>query len=179
VKLRVAKKGRAIVAVIDFKAKETKPDWSETRGTWIRTVFRQPTGPKIDEILDPTVSTVHFKSKPAGFQLFGPMSDFLVFLDRLAEIAKAVTLFVNPLGAPTGFVGTPMQKKLYKTTRKGLAALEFGGNHVHVRAPNKGPVSVFAIVGDTGGPDISHDNNPKDDTRIQAIKFRPIKVRFK
>jgi hypothetical protein len=39
-----------------------------------------------------------------------------------------------------------------------------------------GPVAVFAIVGDTGGPDISTDDNPKDDTRIERIEFARVRL---
>jgi hypothetical protein len=36
----------------------------------------------------------------------------------------------------------------------------------------------MAIVGDTGGDDISNDSNCHDDTRIENIRFFPIKIRF-
>ena len=40
-------------------------------------------------------------------------------------------------------------------------------------------MAVFAIVGDTGGDDISDDDNPKDDTRIERIKFAPAQIALK
>jgi hypothetical protein len=39
-------------------------------------------------------------------------------------------------------------------------------------------VKFFHIVGDTGGPDISDDNNCNDDTRIVKIEFFPAKVKL-
>ena len=36
----------------------------------------------------------------------------------------------------------------------------------------------MAIVGDTGGDDISTDNDCTDDTRIESVQFFPIKIRF-
>ena len=39
-------------------------------------------------------------------------------------------------------------------------------------------VKFFHIVGDTGGPDISNDDNGNDDTRIVKIEFFPAKLRF-
>jgi hypothetical protein len=36
----------------------------------------------------------------------------------------------------------------------------------------------MSIVGDTGGDDISNDSNCNDDTRIERIRFSPIKIRF-
>ncbi len=175
VTLRVSKNKRAIMADITFKAKETKSDWSETRGSWTRTVYKKPKGRKIVKIFGPKVSKVHFKSKPGGFQLLGPTADFITFLRKLNEIAEAVNYVVNPVAHAT----RKEHKELFNMVDKGLADLPAHGNLVHVRRPAKGPVSVFAIVGDTGGDDISKDNNPKDDTRIQAIKFKRLKIRFK
>ena len=39
-------------------------------------------------------------------------------------------------------------------------------------------IKRMAIVGDTGGDDISTDNDCNDDTRIESVHFFPIKVRF-
>ena len=36
----------------------------------------------------------------------------------------------------------------------------------------------MAVVGDTGGPDISTDRNGKDDTRLESIAFDEIRVRY-
>lgn len=39
-------------------------------------------------------------------------------------------------------------------------------------------ISSMSVVGDTGGNDISTDNDCSDDTRIENIRFFPIKIRF-
>ncbi|MGB3607921.1 MAG: RICIN domain-containing protein [Psychroserpens sp.] len=41
---------------------------------------------------------------------------------------------------------------------------------------DKGFVSSFEVVGDTGGWDISTDNNCENDTRIVKIKFKPVQI---
>jgi hypothetical protein len=51
-----------------------------------------------------------------------------------------------------------------------------GGNNYD--DTNSNLISYIKIIGDTGGPDISDDNNCSDDTRIESIHFQPIKVRF-
>ena len=62
--------------------------------------------------------------------------------------------------------------------KQGLAFLPENDNHVHLKSADRGPVRVFAIVGDTGGPDISNDNDPKDDTRINSIVFKKLRIRL-
>jgi hypothetical protein len=54
------------------------------------------------------------------------------------------------------------------------------GDHIHI-VTSLGDdrtelVKLFAIVGDTGGLDISDDDNPKNDTRIVAIEFNPVRI---
>jgi len=41
---------------------------------------------------------------------------------------------------------------------------------------SSGPVSRMVVVGDTGGADISTDNNCTNDTRIELVEFNPIIV---
>ena len=175
--LNVSPDKRSIVAKIYFNAKETKHDWSETRGSWERVVYRAPAGKKIHSIESPTTSVVSFTSKPAGFQLLGPTADYLQFFSQFQKVAHAVLLF----GSPSAIASTPeqkAQKQLAEKVRQGIAYLKSRGNHVHVMAPSSGPVATFAIVGDTGGPDISTDLDPNDDTRIEAIKLKPVKITF-
>lgn len=180
VTLTVTADQRSIFAVVDFRAKETKADWSETKGSWSRKVYTAPPGRKIDAIVDGSSSTVKFVSKPAGFQLLGPTEDFIKLLDSLKRVSEALLTFGNPVLAPAATSPAKQQmKQMAERVIKGTAYLKSEGNHVHLRAPTSGPVQLFAIVGDTGGPDISSDENPKDDTRISGIKFKPIKVRLK
>ncbi len=168
------------MAHITFHAKETKSDWSETRGSWNQVVYRAPAGKTIDKILDATSSSVAFTSKPAGFQILGPTQDYLKFFQTFQKVSEAVLMFGNPMAAAQA--NTPEKRKMRDMANRviqGTAYLISQGNHVHVVAPKSGPVATFAIVGDTGGPDISDDLNPKDDTRIEAIKFKPLKITLK
>jgi hypothetical protein len=177
VKLSVTADGRSILANIYMHAKETQADWSETRGSWVKEVYRVETGKKIVSIVDTASSTVTFKSSPAGFQLLAPTQDFVSVLRDLQKVNNALMMFAAP-GAPQPHTAAEQQMKLISD--KVLAKTGFlntQGNKVHLRAPATGPVRLFAIVGDTGGPDISTDNDPKDDTRIVGIKMKQIKIR--
>jgi hypothetical protein len=51
------------------------------------------------------------------------------------------------------------------------------GNTVNITTPMNF-IRQMAIVGDTGGNDISTDNDCTDDTRIENIQFFPIRIRF-
>lgn len=51
------------------------------------------------------------------------------------------------------------------------------GNTVNITAPMNF-IKQMAIVGDTGGDDISTDTDCTDDTRIENIRFFPIKIRY-
>ncbi|MGE0323520.1 MAG: hypothetical protein AB7K71_19025 [Polyangiaceae bacterium] len=168
---------RRILATVDFNARETKSDWSETRGSWTKTVYYAPKGKQIESIVSGSYSKVDFVSKPAGFQLFGPTEDFVKFLGRFNEISQAMFFFANP-AAKADTAAKREMKRLNDLVMKGLAYLPSEGNHVHIVAPSSGPVQAFAIVGDTGGPDISTDTNGKDDTRINGVKFKKIQVRL-
>lgn len=177
VTLSVTGDKRRILATVDFNARETKSDWSETRGSWTKTVYYAPRNKRIEGILGSSFSRVDFISKPAGFQLFGPTEDFRKFLGRFNQISQAMFFFANPAAR----ADTPARremKRLNDLVMRGLAYLPSEGNHVHIVSPKSGPVQAFAIVGDTGGPDISDDTNGKDDTRINGIKFNHIKLRL-
>jgi hypothetical protein len=52
----------------------------------------------------------------------------------------------------------------------------YSGNAVSTVVATDGPVMFFAVVGDTGGNDISDDGNPKDDTRIVGIRMLDFEV---
>ena len=65
---------------------------------------------------------------------------------------------------PVGSLGVPAGRP-----RESSERIVLGGN-------NGGPVRIFAIVGDTGGPDISNDENGKDDTRINSIMFKKLRI---
>ena len=178
VQLKLTGDRQRIVAVVDFQARETKSDWSETRGNWTVNVFTAPAGKKIDHIIGPTTSEVRFISKQAGFQILGPGEDFVKFIHEVVKFSNRVLdaerLLTNlPVDTPE----VRAARELLKLAESASAGLHFEGNYVHTVHPKvDGPVNLFSIVGDTGGPDISTDNDPKDDTRIQAIHFSPIRV---
>jgi hypothetical protein len=168
---------RAILATVDFKARETKADWSETRGSWTTEVYRVEKGKKILSITDGASSVVAFRSDPAGFQLLAPTQDWLAVLKDLEKVHNALLKFAAP-GAPQPHTAAERElKKLSDEVISKNGYLFFQGNKVYLETPPTGPVSVFGIVGDTGGPDISTDEDPKDDTRVVSVKFKPIKIR--
>jgi hypothetical protein len=177
VTLSVTGDKRRILATVYFNARETKSDWSETRGTWTRTVYTAPSTRRIEGIVGGSYSSVDFVSEPAGFQLFGPTADFVSFLRKFQKVSEAMFYFANP-AARADTAAKREMKRLNDLVFRGLAYLPSEGNHVHIRRPTSGPVQAFAIVGDTGGPDISDDTNPKDDTRICGIKFNHLKLRL-
>ncbi len=180
VRLKVSPNRRHIIALVYFHAKETKSDWSTTEARWERTVFTAPPGKRIARIAGQADSWVSFLSKKAGFQILGPGEDFKALALALGRIVAKV------LDAEKAVSGRPKDSQAVRKARnflgaldRGVAGLNFQGNYVHIVRPAEGgPVSIFAIVGDTGGDDISDDNNPKDDTRIQAIKFNKIRVQY-
>lgn len=177
VKLSVTADGRSILASIYFRAKETKADWSETSGSWTREVYRIEAGKKIVSIVDTASSVVQFVSKPAGFQLLAPTQDWVSLLRDLQKVNSALMMFAAP-GAPQAHTATEQELKLISDkvlAKTGFLTAE--GNRVYLRSPTTGPVRLVAAVGDTGGPDISTDEDGKDDTRIVGIKMKQIKIR--
>ncbi|PRQ09871.1 hypothetical protein [Enhygromyxa salina] len=180
VKLELSGDRRSIIAKVYFKATETKGDRSTTEARWDRTVFTAPSGKRIERIESPTYSQVVFTSRSAGFQILGPGEDFKKFITELEKLVNMVFDAERMLaGRPADTSEVRRARDLLNTLESAAGAINFEGNHVHIVHPEAdGPVSLFAIVGDTGGDDISKDNNPKDDTRIQAIKFNKVKVRY-
>jgi len=181
-KLRIGDGGRALYADIYFHAKETTHDWSETEGRWSRKVWDAPTGQTIKRILSDDYSETNFRSQPGGFQLFAPSEDWLDVVDWVIEIVKLFTdeNEEGEIDIPEGDVGDNLPCDTVEQCRdlfkRGLLAVS-NENYVHVEPAERGNlVSTFMIVGDTGGDDISDDNNPKDDTRIAAIAFNPVRL---
>jgi hypothetical protein len=189
VTLAVSPDKRSIVAKIRFKAEETKSDWSTTEAEWERKVYDAPAGRMIASIegavnadgsFEPGASSsVTFVSKKGGFQLLGPTADFKEFLNKLTEIVDKVIQAEAQLSNRTEETQEVKDyRRLMSAVHDGSAFLPEEENHVHLKAPESGPVRVLAIVGDTGGPDISNDQDPKDDTRINAITFKKLRIRF-
>ncbi|WKN42935.1 RICIN domain-containing protein [Tunicatimonas pelagia] len=119
----------ALRAIIKFNAKETKPDWSEVEGEWVRTILIMPPSWTIDEVLSP-----HDKT----------------------EFDYTITSPSRGYGFNQGDDCQPNSKCI---SRDGIA--EF----IHV-------------VGDTGGNDISDNNECSDDTRIKRITFSPLNLQI-
>lgn len=172
VKLRLANNGTEIWADITFSAVETVQDFSTTSGKWSKKVFDVPYGKKIASINSDMASRTSFVSPPAGGQFLVPGSDVAGTLNSLFEggmISKGV---LTAFGVPTpGQMESAIVAKLISTYTSGNTVIKI--------PPTEGAmVKYFHIVGDTGGDDISDDDNCNDDTRIVKIEFFPIMVTY-
>lgn len=180
VEIRTSTDRRSIVADVHFRAVETKGDRSTTDQRWQQTVYQAPAGKTISRILGESRSVVSFRSKKAGFQLIAPGEDTAAFFRQLDQWATAV-MDAHMRMATLG-VGDPVFRSAQKFINEfnaGARDAMVRGNHVHNVVPSSGPVAIMSIVGDTGGDDISDDANGKDDTRIEAITFREIRVELR
>ena len=120
-----------IVAEVYMHARETVSDWSETEGTWKKTLYTAPAGYELVEIVSGKHSEVHYISTP-GMPSFTPRG------------------LITALGG---------QK----------------GNDVPFK--DDGLVTRWNVVGDTGGADISDDDNCNDDTQV-AVQLNPLKIKL-
>ncbi len=157
-----------IWAKINFEAKETVHDWSTTTASWDVKVYTTPYGKKIDKILSDVYSRTEFISPAAGFQFLVPGSDIQnglsVFFDGQVISSAILAAHGIPVDATPAIIA-----QLVKTYVK-------GNQIIQTPALEGGLVSFFHIVGDTGGDDISSDDNCNDDTRIEKIEFFPVRV---
>jgi hypothetical protein len=198
VNLSISEDRRKIKAKVFFNAKETKADGTETRGEWKRTVYTAPDGRTIRKIvgavedgaLSPTAacagsaagtcvfSQTKFKSDGAGFQILAPTADWQAFIATVVEIVEKIIQAENQMNdrdQPTAEERQALE--ILQRVREGAAFLPSEENRVYLKSSdNGGPVRVFAIVGDTGGPDVSTDDNGKDDTRINAVMFKKLRI---
>lgn len=170
VKIRLANNGTELWADISFNAQETKPDNSTTSGQWSKKVYDAPYGKKITKIVSDQASRTAFVSPPGGAQFLVPGTDVAGTLNALfagGMISKGVF---------TAF-GIPTPGQMESAIVAKLVSSYTNGNTVIVVPPLDGAlVKFFHIVGDTGGDDISNDDNCNDDTRIEKIEFFPMKV---
>ena len=170
VRLRISPDKTSLIADLNLLAKETTADWSNTRGDWSRTVYKAPSGKKISAIVSDKVSTTKFISPPGGFQ----------FLVPGADVAKALYTFLDYTDIKSGVLKAfgygPNEKSALSALVKGT--IDNGNTVVQVPSVDGALVKFFHIVGDTGGPDISDDNNCNDDTRIVKIEFFPAKIKL-
>jgi hypothetical protein len=201
VNLRISDDGRKLLARVYFKARETVADWSTTKAEWERTVYTAPPGKTITRLLGavedgelvPTetckgartglciASSTVFESDPAGFQFLMPGEDWSVVIDAIAEIVEQIIRAeqqANDRDQPT-----PEERDALEVAdevRRHVAGIRWEQNKVHtVGSDTGGPVRLMAIVGDTGGPDISTDSNGRDDTRIEAIMFKKVRIELR
>ena len=170
VKLRIADNGTKLYADITFSAKETQHDWSETEGSWSKLVYEAPYGKKITEILSDKASRTQFISPAAGFQVLVPGQDVAKALNTFFDATDVQAAVMQAFGAK------PEEKGILQALIKGT--LENGNTVVRVIPVEGALVKFFHVVGDTGGPDISNDDNCNDDTRIVKIEFFPVRVRM-
>lgn len=171
VKLRISRDSATLIADITFSAVETQHDWSTTTGNWSKVVYKAPYGKKITGIVSDKASRTQYVSPPGGFQFLVPGADvskvLYEFLDH-TDIKSAV-LKAFGYGAE--------EKSALSALVKG--SIDNGNTVVRLPAVEGTLVKFFHIVGDTGGPDISHDNNCNDDTRIVKIEFFPARIKFR
>ena len=170
VTIRISPDRMSLLADINFMAEETTPDHSYTKGLWAQTVYKAPYGTTIGEIVSDKSSYTQFISPPGGFQFLVPGEDvaralytFLDYTDIKSAVLKA-------------FGYGPEEKSALSALVKGT--IDNGNTVVRVPAVEGALVKFFHIVGDTGGPDISDDDNCHDDTRIVKIEFFPAKIKL-
>lgn len=170
VTLRIGDNGSSLYADFYLWAQETKHDWSTTEGRWSRKVYDAPYGKKITKILSGTASRTQFISPAAGFQFLVPGSDIQnamrTFFD--GSVIQSAVLAAH---------GLPSSGSLNSGAVANLISVYSRGNTVvKVPATEGTLVKFFHIVGDTGGDDISTDDNCNDDTRIEKIEFFPVRL---
>lgn len=171
VKLRIGDEGTKLYADVSFWAQETVHDWSTTEGNWSKLVYEAPYGKKITEIVSETASRTQFVSQPARFQIIAPGQD----------VARAFYAFMDATDIQSAVLAAHGVSPRERSVLTGLISImvDGRGNTVVKVPPVEGTlVKFFHIVGDTGGPDISHDENGNDDTRIYKIEFFPAKVKM-
>jgi hypothetical protein len=161
-------RGNQIFAYVYLKMAEPKPDWTTIEKTW-GPILVYTASSRIISIDYATVSETNYKAVDGGWQIFGSSANVSKTLFDLSNGVKLVGDFapapVNGILTAAGKVSEFAAGILKMSGR--------GDNYVNVTyADNKvGPVDRFFIVADTGGDDISDDDNPDDDARIEAIMF--------
>lgn len=170
VKLSIGDGGKALYADIYLWAQETVHDWSTTERRWRKKVYDAPYGKTITAINSDRASRTQFISPPGGFQFLVPGNDVAAtvngFLDGVGgTITNAV---LASFGIPPG--------DFRRVASLITGYINNGNTVVRVPALEGTLVRFFNIVGDTGGADISDDDNCNDDTRIVKLEFNPVVV---
>jgi hypothetical protein len=173
VKIRISSDGSSLLADFYLWAQETVHDWSTTEGRWTKKIYDAPLGLRINKILSPTASRTQFISPAAGFQFLFPGADAQSAMKTFFE----GTIIENAVLAAHGLPGAGTVSK--GGIAKLIEVTSSGNTIVKVPATQGTLVKFFHIVGDTGGDDISNDDNCNDDTRIVKIEFFPVKLEFR
>jgi hypothetical protein len=189
-KVTVSHSGRNIFASVWLREEETKDDYTTVDVTWgpflvytaksdILTIDAN------SDVLDDGMSSMsyttdeissetNFRANDAGFQLFWPTNDVTAVLHKLSDACEIVAKYF-----PDPYVskGANLEAKKY-AFYAGIFEEANSGNQIYQMKPDSdlGPVKYFYIVADTGGDDVSDDDDPADDTRIETIKFKPITI---
>ncbi|MFN4147170.1 MAG: hypothetical protein ACK4GN_15190, partial [Runella sp.] len=157
VKLRIGDNGSSLIADFYLWAQETKHDWSTTEGRWTRKVYEAPYGKRITKILSATASRTQFISPAAGFQFLVPGADVQSAMRTFFD----GSVIENAIFAAHGI---PNPGAANRAAISGLVSTYMQGNTVVKIPATEGTlVKFFHIVGDTGGDDISTDDNCNDD----------------
>ncbi|MDB2606262.1 RICIN domain-containing protein [Zobellia sp.] len=113
-------------------------------------------------------------------------SDFLTGRSEVQGSWK-IPVYTAPEGKKiNGIVSTDVTTNFNKVLRGGGANETLGGgsdgsSHILTVGnglDGNGYVNFFKVVGDTGGWDISRDDDCTNDTRILEIQFKPIEIEF-
>lgn len=170
VKIFIVRDSTEIWANIYFWAQETKGDMSTVEGIWRKKIYEAPYGMRIKKIHSDNYSLTELKCVPEKADIFKRDRDSIIsmmyfyggsFVSRPVLEAHAMT--DNPI-----------------FTRRMAELIQFSssGGNKSIRVPAKQGrlVRFFHFVGDTGGLDITDDDNCNDDTRIVKIEFFPIRL---
>lgn len=171
VKIRIAPNKKEIWADIYLWAQETVSDFSTTEATWSKKVYDAPIDKLIDQITSDKESRTEFVSPPAGMQILIPGADFRDGMKRFFDGKRINDDVLKAHNLPVTFTEDQIMSLITRNVND--------NSIITVPALQGTLVDSFEIVGDTGGDDISNDDNCKDDTRINKITFFPVFVKFK
>ncbi|MFN8264894.1 MAG: hypothetical protein U0T11_02420 [Chitinophagaceae bacterium] len=171
VKIKISSDSTKLIADFYLWAQETQSDWSTGEGRWSRLVYEAPYGTKINRILSDAASRTQFISPKAGAQILVPGADVAKVMYTFFDYTDVKSAVLKAYG-----YGPEDKSILSKIVKVGL---DHGNTIVQVPPVDGTLVKYFHIVGDTGGDDISDDDNCNDDTRISKIEFFPVKLELR
>lgn len=145
---------RSLSMHLYMRAEETKGDHTTVEENWTIEGIRLqlPEGMCIARLLDPACSFMQFRAKDAGFQILGPTGD----------VKPLIAAGLNLAGLPEDGI-----ERLLDELGDGAPdteTREFDGT---------GLLAGIEMVVDTGGDDVSDDDNEHDDMHIKCLEFNP------